>query len=168
MDSSSKFLNENDLETLKRNFKFYESRTVHESSLSPCVHSILAARLSDEEKAYEFYLRTARLDLDDYNNDTDDGLHITSMAGTWMSIVEGFAGMKVRNNVLQFNPFVPSQWNSFTFSMGFRGTQLKVKIDASKISIINFSSQEIEVMVFGQRYTVKEGEQHISYNELLV
>ncbi|TDO21736.1 glycoside hydrolase family 65 protein [Pedobacter duraquae] len=162
------FEDDYDLDTLKRNFKFYESRTVHESSLSPCVHSILAARLSDEEKAYEFYLRTARLDLDDYNNDTDDGLHITSMAGTWMSIVEGFAGMKVRDNVLQFNPFLPSQWNSFTFSMGFRGTQLKVKIDASQISITNFSAQEIEVAVFNQRYTIKEGEQHISYNELLV
>ena len=113
-------------------------------------------------------MRTSRLDLDDYNNDTEDGCHITSMAGTWMSIVEGFAGMKVRDHVLQFNPFIPSQWNSFTFSMGFRGTQLKVKIDASQISITNFSKQEIEVAVFNQRYTIKEGEQHISYNELLV
>jgi maltose phosphorylase len=77
----------------RRNFEFYEPRTVHESSLSPCVHSILAAKLGMDDKAYEMYLRTARLDLDDYNNDTEDGLHITSMAGTWMSIVEGFAGM---------------------------------------------------------------------------
>ncbi len=84
----------------RRNFEFYEPRTVHESSLSPCVHSILAAKLGMDDKAYEMYLRTARLDLDDYNNDTEDGLHITSMAGTWMSIVEGFAGMRVKENVL--------------------------------------------------------------------
>lgn len=75
--------------------------------MSPCVHAILASKLGNEAKAYEFYLRTARLDLDDYNNDTEDGLHITSMAGTWMSIVEGFAGMRVKNNRLSFQTFIP-------------------------------------------------------------
>jgi maltose phosphorylase len=154
-----------DLETIQRNFKFYESRTVHESSLSPCVHSILAARLSDEEKAYEFYLRTARLDLDDYNNDTEDGLHITSMAGTWMSIVEGFAGMKVRDNQLQFNPFVPSQWKSFSFNILFRGTQLKIKISATQISITNNSENEIEVKVLNEAYAIPTGETEILFKE---
>ena len=159
------FEDEFDLETIKRNFKFYESRTVHESSLSPCVHSILAARLSDEEKAYEFYLRTARLDLDDYNNDTEDGLHITSMAGTWMSIVEGFAGMKVRDNQLQFNPFVPSQWKSFSFNILFRGTQLKIKISATQISITNNSENEIEVKVLNEAYAIPTGETEILFKE---
>ena len=154
-----------DLETIQRNFKFYESRTVHESSLSPCVHSILAARLSDEEKAYEFYLRTSRLDLDDYNNDTEDGLHITSMAGTWMSIVEGFAGMKVRDNQLQFNPFVPSQWKSFSFNILFRGTQLKIKISATQISITNNSENEIAVKVLNEAYAIPTGETEILFKE---
>ena len=72
---------------LKRHFDFYEPLTVHESSLSPCIHSILAAKIGYKQKSYEMYLRTARLDLDDYNNDTEDGLHITSMGGTWMAIV---------------------------------------------------------------------------------
>src|SRR5690606_14760903 len=99
-----------DKETLKRNFDFYEPMTVHESSLSPCVHVILASRLGYREKAYELYLRTARLDLDDYNNDTEDGCHITSMAGTWMSIVKGFGGMRVRDGELHFDPFIPDQW----------------------------------------------------------
>jgi maltose phosphorylase len=160
------FEDEFDLETLERNFKFYESRTVHESSLSPCVHSILAARLSDEAKAYEFYLRTSRLDLDDYNNDTEDGLHITSMAGTWMSIVEGFAGMKVRDNQLQFNPFLPSQWKSFSFVIGFRGTPLKVKISASEICITNYTKDTIAVKVFNETFDIAEGEKQISLKEL--
>jgi maltose phosphorylase len=81
-----------DTETIQKNFDFYESRTVHESSLSPCVHAIVAARIGNIKKAYELYLRTSRLDLDDYNNEVDEGLHITSMAGTWMSVIEGFAG----------------------------------------------------------------------------
>ena len=160
------FEDEFDTETLERNFKFYESRTVHESSLSPCVHSILAARLSDEEKAYEFYLRTARLDLDDYNNDTEDGLHITSMAGTWMSIVEGFAGMKVRDDKLQFNPFLPSQWQSFSFNIGFRGTQLKIKISSAELSITNNSSETVAVNVFNETFDIAQGEKKISLKAL--
>jgi len=102
---------------LRANYLYYEPRTVHESSLSPCVHSILAASLGMKEKAYEMYLRTARLDLDDYNNDTEDGCHITSMAGTWMSIVEGFAGMRIRDGYLAFDPFLPDQWKGYSFKI---------------------------------------------------
>ncbi|MEX0288073.1 MAG: family 65 glycosyl hydrolase domain-containing protein, partial [Flavobacteriaceae bacterium] len=87
-------------EELERHFDFYEPFTVHESSLSPCVHSIQAAKLDRMEQAYTFYLRTSRLDLDDYNKEVEEGLHITAMAGNWMSIVEGFGGMRVLNDNL--------------------------------------------------------------------
>ncbi|RYG51304.1 MAG: glycoside hydrolase family 65 protein, partial [Chitinophagaceae bacterium] len=87
-------------EELEKHFDFYEPYTVHESSLSPCVHSIQAAVLGKMEMAYTFYLRTSRLDLDDYNKEVQEGLHITSMAGTWMSIVEGFGGMRVKDDQL--------------------------------------------------------------------
>lgn len=117
-----------DNETIKRNFDFYEPMTVHESSLSPCVHSILAAKLGYEEKAYEMYLRTARLDLDDYNNDTEDGCHITSMAGTWLSVIKGFGGMRVVKGQLQLNPFIPSRWESYTFKVKFRNSVVRVEV----------------------------------------
>lgn len=162
------FEDEYDQETLKRNFNFYESRTVHESSLSPCVHSILAAKINDEEKAYEFYLRTARLDLDDYNNDTEDGLHITSMAGTWMSIVEGFAGMRVRHGKLNFRPFLPKAWKSFSFNVGFRGFQLNVHINSSQVRIVNNANKALEISIFNQPYIIPNGEKVITYNEQLV
>ncbi|MCB0734332.1 MAG: glycoside hydrolase family 65 protein [Bacteroidetes bacterium] len=122
------FEEEFDRETIQRHYDFYEPLTVHESSLSPCVHSILAASLGDEKRAYEFYLRTARLDLDDYNNDTCDGLHITSMAGTWMSIVKGFAGMRVQDNQLTFKPFLPEAWTRFSFKIRFRGDLKLVEV----------------------------------------
>jgi len=83
---------------LEKHFDFYEPFTVHESSLSPCVHSIQAAKLNRVNLAYTFYLRTSRLDLDDYNKEVEEGLHITSMAGTWMSIVEGFGGIGYLKN----------------------------------------------------------------------
>lgn len=146
-----------DLDTIRRNYDFYEPRTVHESSLSPCVHAIVAAKLGDEQRAYEFYLRTSRLDLDDYNNDTEDGLHITSMAGTWMSVVEGFAGMRVRNGQLHFAPFLPSKWTSFAFKIRFRGAILHVQIDQRQVQITNASSHEITVFIHGAALTAAAG-----------
>lgn len=147
-----------DLPAIRRNFDYYEARTVHESSLSPCVHAILAARLGDEKKAYEFYLRTSRLDLDDYNNDTEDGLHITSMAGTWMSVVEGFAGMRVRDGVLCFNPFLPNNWTSFSFTVNFRGALLKIAVGRGKTEINVLEGGSIRIKLFGQTKTVNGGE----------
>ena len=108
--------------TLRRNYDFYEPFTVHESSLSPCVHSIIAAKLGKDQQAYEFYLRTSRLDLDDYNAEVEEGLHITSMAGTWMSIVEGFAGMRIKEEKLSFNPQLPAAWKKLSFKINFRET----------------------------------------------
>ena len=116
-----------DIKSLERHFDFYEPFTVHESSLSPCVHSILAAKLDKMELAYSFYLQTSRLDLDDYNNEVEEGLHITSMAGTWMSIVEGFGGVRVKNNELHLNPKLPLQWKEYSFKINFRGTLIKVQ-----------------------------------------
>jgi maltose phosphorylase len=149
------FEDEYDLETIRRNFDFYEPRTVHESSLSPCVHAILAAKLGDEARAYEFYLRTSRLDLDDYNNDTEDGCHTTSMAGTWMSVVEGFGGMRVKDGKLSFQPFLPAKWNSFSFHVGFRGTLLNVKVSKEGVQITNHSEAETVVIVHGKEQLVK-------------
>ena len=143
-----------DLETIRRNYDFYEPRTVHESSLSPCVHAILAAKLGDVERAYQFYLRTSRLDIDDYNDDTDDGCHITSMAGTWMSIVEGFGGMRVKDGKLSFNPLLPEEWKALSFQIGFRGTLLNVRIAKDGVTITKTSGKELEVMINGENHLV--------------
>jgi maltose phosphorylase len=148
-----------DIETLRRNYNFYEPITVHESSLSPCIHAILASRLGLEEDAYNFYLRTSRLDLDDYNNDTEDGLHITSMAGTWMSVVEGFAGMHVQDDVLKFEPFLPGKWQSFSFNIGFRQNTLNVKITADGVYIANVLGDQITVGVFDKTIEIGAGAQ---------
>ena len=140
-----------DKETIKKNFDFYEPLTVHESSLSPCIHSILASSLGYEDLAYMFYLRTARLDLDDYNHDTDDGLHITSMAGTWMSIVEGFGGVRVKNGTLFISPTLPKQWKGYTFNISFKGTLIKVTVNTDKIQINNDSDINLIFFLTGNK-----------------
>jgi maltose phosphorylase len=151
------FLFEDDfsVDEIKRNFDFYEPMTVHESSLSPCVHVILASKLGYEEKAYEMYLRTSRLDLDDYNNDTEDGLHITSMAGTWMSVVKGFGGMRVRDGKLHFQPFIPKQWNSYSFRLEFRGRVIKVKVAKDKTETLLESGDPMEIVLNGKTVSLK-------------
>lgn len=133
------FEEEFDTDMLRRNFDFYEPMTVHESSLSPCIHVIQAAKLGMNEKAYEMYLRTSRLDLDDYNNDTEDGLHITSMAGTWLSVIKGFAGMRVNDGKLTFSPFLPSQWSGYSFRIGFRDEVISVTVTKDEVDIKNLS-----------------------------
>ena len=115
-------------EELQRHYEFYEPFTVHESSLSPCVHSVLASALGKTDEAYTLYLRTARLDLDDYNKEVHEGLHITSMAGTWLSIVEGFAGMRVKNSELHFTPRLPKHWKSLSFKVIFQGETKEIKL----------------------------------------
>ncbi len=135
-------------ETLRRNYEYYEPRTVHESSLSPCVHAILAARLGLKEKAYEFYLRTSRLDLDDYNNDTEDGCHITSMAGTWMAVVKGFGGMRVREGALHLTPFCPERWTSFSFKIRFREHLLNVTVTPTEVVVENHSKRAVSLFVY--------------------
>ena len=140
---------------LKNNFEFYESFTVHESSLSPCVHSIQAAVLDKMDMAYTFYLRTSRLDLDDYNKEVEEGCHITSMAGTWMSIVEGFGGMRVKNDALHFEPKIPSEWKEYSFKINFRNQILQVSITHNDTQFTLEGTSEITVYVNGKAVLVE-------------
>ena len=137
-------------EELERHFDFYEPFTVHESSLSPCVHSIQAAKLDRMAQAYEFYLRTSRLDLDDYNHEVEEGLHITSMAGTWMSIVEGFGGMRVLNNTLSFSPKIPKEWNSYSFKVNFRNQVITINVTQNRTHFELVGKHEIKILVNGE------------------
>ena len=139
------------LEELKKHFYFYEPFTVHESSLSPCVHSIQAAKLGRMEQAYTFYLRTSRLDLDDYNKEVEEGLHITSMAGTWMSIVEGFGGMRLVNDKLSFTPQIPAQWRAYSFKINFRNRIIKVMVTKDSTGFELTGNTNMTIRVNGKK-----------------
>jgi maltose phosphorylase len=150
---------------IQANFDYYEPMTVHESSLSPCIHSILASKLKKEEKAYELYLRTSRLDLDDYNKEVAEGLHITSMAGTWMSIVEGMAGIRVKNDGLYLDPMLPKNWESLRFSIYFKKQPLKLIIDQSKVAIENIGVEAVKISCNNEPFILEpENEKIFNYN----
>lgn len=146
-----------DTETIRRNFEFYEPMTVHESSLSPHIHSILAARIGKVEKAYELFLHTTRLDLDDYNNEGEQGLHITSMPGSWLAIVRGFAGLQIHKKILSFSPVLPAKWNSYSFKVNYLGNTLHIEVGKEiRISII--TGDRLKIQVYGHPYEVRKGE----------
>lgn len=143
-----------DKETVRRNFAFYEPMTVHESSLSPCVHCIVAAYIGALSKAREMYARTARLDLDNINNDTSDGLHITSMAGGWLSIVQGFAGMRTATGELCFTPQLPEGWDGYAFKIVYRGRLIEVEVgkDGARLNLLG--GDPLTVRVNGEARTL--------------
>lgn len=150
------FEDEFDTETIRRNFDFYEPMTVHESSLSACIHAIIASRIGNIAKAYELYLRTARLDLDDYNHEVGDGLHITSMAGTWLAIVEGFGGMKISDSRVKINPLIPDKWESYSFHARFRGILFNVTVNHTEVIIKNLSERSLVIFLYGMELRIKE------------
>lgn len=150
------FGNQFTLEEKRANFEFYEPMTVHESSLSPSVHAILAAELGLEEKALEMYERTARLDLDNYNNDTEDGLHITSMTGSWLAIVQGFAQMKTFDNELSFAPFLPKAWRSYAFHINYRGRLIFVTVKAETVNFRLLEGEPLSFKVYQEQITLKD------------
>lgn len=141
------FATEFDTETVARNFRFYEPKTLHESSLSPFVHSILASRIGEADKAYSLFLHSTRLDLDDYNNEINEGLHITSMAGSWLAIVRGFAGMCIEDDMLCFHPAIPAKWEKYSFSIRFRERTLRVEVSRTEVIIRLKEGKPLEVKI---------------------
>lgn len=142
---------------IRSNFEFYEPMTVHESSLSPSLHAVLAAAAGLTDKAVELYERSARLDLDNLNNDTEDGLHITSMSGSWLAIVHGFAGMRTGDGVLSFSPFCPRGWRRYAFTIRYRGRLLKVEVKGESSGFDLIEGEPLTIRVFGSAHEVSVG-----------
>lgn len=146
-----------DTETIRRNFEFYEPMTVHESSLSPHVHSILAARIGKVEKAYQLFLHATRLDLDDYNNETDEGLHITSMPGSWLAIVYGFAGMQCVGGKLCFAPVLPQRWEGYSFKVNYRQRTLRMEVGREAVRVELAAGEALEIRMYGEMFKLEQG-----------
>jgi maltose phosphorylase len=135
---------------LKKHYDFYENFTVHESSLSPCIHCIQSVKLDNIDQAHAYFLQTARLDLNDYNKEVHEGLHITSMAGTWMSLIEGFAGVEVKENQLSFSPKISKHWTSYSFHLNFRGRLIFIEVDHNKADLQLVEGEKIPVLLNGK------------------
>ncbi len=156
-----------DTETVRRNFRFYEPRTLHESSLSPFVHSILAARIGDIDKAYELFLHATRLDLDDYNNEIEEGLHVTSMAGAWLALVKGFGGLQVVQDTLSFHPVIPKKWTRYSFKVNFQKRTLYLQVGHRTTKVTLTRGEDITIQIYGKEYAVCSGQTVEVLNETI-
>ena len=145
------------LESKRINYEYYEPRCIHESSLSPSVHSILASELGRKSEAFNLFGFATRIDLDNYNCNTQEGLHITSMAAAWMNIVYGFAGMRSDGQTLSFNPSIPGEWESYSFKLLYGDSILSINIDRKNVSIIMIKELEVDIEVYDKKYKISRG-----------
>ena len=142
-------------EEKKKNFAFYDSVTTHDSSLSMAVFSILANEIGNVKTGYDYFMSSARLDLDDMHHNTKDGLHMANMAGTWTGLVRGFGGMRSGNGKLSFAPVCPPQWQGYSFRVSYRGRSIQVDVNADGASYKLLSGEPIEISSFGTTITLR-------------
>ncbi len=144
------------------NYNYYEPRCIHESSLSPSVHSVLASELGRQQEAFDFFRFATRIDLDNYNRNTDEGIHTTSIAAAWMNIVYGFGGMRSDGDVLVFNPSIPESWKSYSFQIVYRGSRLKVYVTQEGARIQVLAGAPIQAVVRGDLQNIDQAGLEIS------
>lgn len=149
-----------DEKTLKANYEFYEPRCIHESSLSPSIHSILAAQLGKMEEASKFFGFATRLDLDDYNRNTSEGLHMTSIAAAWMNIVYGFLGLRSDKEILKIKPVLPEKWKKYRVNLLYHGRLISFEVKKDSVLIRN-AGEPIQIYL-GSSLVTLDGEKEFS------
>jgi alpha,alpha-trehalose phosphorylase len=140
----------------RRTFEYYEAVTVHDSTLSPGIFSIVASGIGELRKAFEYAQRTARIDLDDLHGNTRDGLHMAALGASWMTLAMGFAGMKLVAGVPAFRPALPEELSSYSFRVSIRGSTLEVAIDAQGARYLLLSGPPLTLRHCGTPLVISE------------
>jgi maltose phosphorylase len=153
-------------EVKRKNYEFYEPRTIHESSLSPSIHSIFASEAGKSAEAFRFFAFATRMDLDNYNRNTAEGLHTTSIAAAWVNIVYGFGGLRSdgalsgESGGLVLNPSLPQQWTEYEFGIYYRYAHIRVKVSAGEVTLTTADKIEkaIPLKIYGKTYHLDSSE----------
>jgi len=136
-----------DRETLEGNFRYYEPRTGHGSSLSPAIHALLAARLADTALAKRYFSESIRIDLGDQIGSAAGGIHAGTYGGLWQAVVFGVAGMRVREDGLSFDPHLLPEWRRLRFSVLWRGRRLRVSLTPRRMEVMLEGKEEMSLQV---------------------
>ena len=137
-----------------RNFDYYERLTVRDSSLSACTQAVIAAELGHLDLAYDYFAEAALMDLDDFEHNTCDGLHIASLAGAWIAAVAGFGGMRDHDGALSFAPRLPERLSRLAFRLTSRGSCIKVDVSHQHASYRLLHGAPLQVTHYGEPLTV--------------
>ena len=138
----------------KRNFDYYDPLTTGDSSLSPCIQSVAAAELGYAEAAYRYFMQTARMDLDDVNSNVAHGVHIAAMAGSWVSLVYGFGGLRDDDGRIAFAPRLPRAWSRLQFRILLGTARLQVTVTTHAVTYELLAGDRVEILHFGRPITV--------------
>jgi alpha,alpha-trehalose phosphorylase len=140
-----------------RNFDYYERLTVRDSSLSACTQAVIAAEVGQVSLAYDYLGEAALIDLEDLDHNTRDGLHIASLAGTWIALVEGFAGLRRREGVFGFAPRLPEDITKLAFNLMIRGQRLRVEITRDRARYLAADGTPLKITHHGVPVTLSGG-----------
>ncbi|NPV90761.1 MAG: glycoside hydrolase family 65 protein [Firmicutes bacterium] len=143
-------------ETVLNSFNYYEKITTHDSSLSMCIFSIVAARLGMVDKAFEYFESTARLDLLDKNNNTDDGIHVANNGGNYMAIVYGFGGLRLKESGIYFAPVLPERWSGYSFKVTFENSRVLVRVREDECLFRLEIGRAQKIFVYGKEYLLED------------
>ena len=133
-------------EEMKANYEYYERRTMHKSSLSPSMYSIMGLKVGDTHNAYKYFMKTLLVDLEDNQGNTNNGFHAASAGGAWQCVVNGFGGMTLESDgFLNFSPWLPENWKTLTFNIVYRGSKIKVAITKNDITFTADNNTKIKV-----------------------
>jgi alpha,alpha-trehalose phosphorylase len=146
-----------DAEQKARDFDYYERITVRDSSLSASVQAIVAAEVGHLELAYDYLGETAFIDLRDLALNTRDGIHLASLAGSWLAAVAGFGGMRDHGETLAFAPRLPSRLTRLAFGLVYRGRRLRVEVRPDEARYELVDGDALEVTHHGEPVTVAPG-----------
>ena len=143
-----------DAEQKARNFAYYEPLTVRDSSLSACTQAVVAAEVGHLDLAYDYFGEAALMDLDDLERNTRDGIHIASLAGTWIAAVAGFGGLRDHDGELSFAPRLPGALTRLAFRLSFRGRRLLVEVDHRRARYSLLEGAPLQITHHGEAVTV--------------
>lgn len=146
-------------EVKKSNYEYYEKRTMHKSSLSPSMYSILGLAVGDRHNAYKYFMKTIYTDLEDNQGNTDFGLHAASTGGSWQSAVFGFVGLTVnKEGLLNINPWLPEEWEGLSFNINWKNSRVWISILKDKIEVS--STGKVALKIYNKEYLISE-EKHL-------
>jgi len=147
-----------DRDAKRRNLEYYEGVTVHDSTLSACTFGILAAEVGQAEKAWRYFNDSLRVDLDDLHGNAAHGVHMASMAGSWLGLTWGFGGLRVLDGTPTLAPSLPASWQGYRFGLRWRGAQLRVEVDRGGTRYTLLAGETIDFVHAGQPQRLQAGE----------
>jgi len=140
----------------KANFRHYEPRCAHGSSLSAGIHALVAARLGETETALRFLRHAAAADLE-LDPNSAGGIRIAGLGGLWQAIVLGFAGLDLMGDRLGIDPRLPPQWRSMSFRVCWRGRSVAIRIAGGTVQVTLVEGEAIEMRIAAAMHKLTPG-----------